>query len=239
MPRHRAVCHFIQPKTRLLVAVILAFGAAMVRDLTLLPALAALVLCVIFLAQPPTGFARRLRAPFLLAVGIMALLPPFGTGPTLFQIGPFFYPVETTQAALLIAARLLAIVTMVLALLSGLSDFQLVTALRGLRVPALICDLALLTLRYQHDLRAELARARLARRLRGGANGWRALTDFGALLAVLLIRALQRSERVWAAMRVRGYHRTMTHPPALLAVPDYAATGLALIISAALIWTGL
>ena len=217
----------LQPRTRLLVALVLAFGAASVREVALLPALGAGALAVIALARPPRAFVHRLRAPALLALAIVALLP-------LMAAGPVSLTGDTTQAAVLMAARLLAIAAMVLALLSGLSDMQVVAALRGLRVPVLICDLALLTLRYLHDIRAELARARLARTLRGGTNGWRALPEFGALLAVLMIRALRRSERVWAAMRLRGYHGGLASEPAPLAARDYTAIGAAVVAAVAL-----
>jgi cobalt/nickel transport system permease protein len=209
------------PRTRLLVAVILAFGAAGLRDLAALPVLGAVVLVVIALARPPSGFVCRLRVPFLLALAIAVLVP-------LMAAGPVSYSTDTAQAATLMAARLLGIATMVLALLGGLSDFQLVAALRGLRVPVLICDLALLTLRYLHDIRTELARARLARDLRGGVTGWRALPEFGALLAVLMIRALKRSERVWAAMRLRGYHGHLVTAAVPFAARDYLAITTAL-----------
>jgi cobalt/nickel transport system permease protein len=217
----------LQPRTRLLVAVVLAFGAATVRDVALLPALGAVALAVIAITRPPRAFARRLRAPALLALAIAAALP-------LMVAGPVNLASDATQAAVLMAARLLAIAAMVLALLSGLSDIQLVAALRGLRVPVLICDLALLTLRYLHDIRTELARARLARTLRGGTDGWRALPEFGALLAVLMIRALRRSERVWAAMRLRGYHGGLMSAPAPLTVRDYMAIGAAVVTALAL-----
>ncbi len=188
----------MQPKTRLLLAAILAFGAASIRDMAMIPALVVLTLAVIAIARPSRGFIWHLRGPVVLAVAIVLVLPLFDTGPNR-------YSGETAEAALVMAARLLAIATMVLALLSDMSEMQLVAGLRGLRVPVLICDLAVLTLRYLQEVRAELARTRLARHLRGGSGGWRAVPEFGTLIAVMMIRALKRSERVWAAMRVRGY----------------------------------
>lgn len=225
----------LQPRTRLLVAVLLAMGAAAVRDLAMLPVLAVLVVAVILLVRPPLGLVRKLRAPFALALAFVVIIPVFGTGPALWQVGPITFAQDAAAAAIVIAVRLLAIAAMVLALLSGLSDMQLVSALRGSRVPPVICDLALLTLRYLHDLRAELARARLARRLRGGADGWRSLPDFGALLAVLLIRTLRQSERVWMAMRLRGYHNAVSVVPAPYAVGDLLAVAGAALAALVLI----
>ena len=217
----------LAPRTRVLLAVILAFGAAGTRHPAMVPILLALALIIVALARPPSGFGRKLRAPGLLALGIVAFLPLFGAGPALIQLGPLSYCADTAATASLIAARLLAIVAMVLALLSGLPDLHLIAGLRGLRVPILLCDLALLTLRYQHDLRVELGRARLARDLRGGRNGWRALPDFGAMLAVLILRTLRRSERVWAAMRARGYHNGLGADNVPLRVADFGAITLA------------
>lgn len=217
----------------------MAFGAAAVQKLVLLPVLAGITVAVIALVQPPRGWVQRLRAPLVVALCIVAILPFFGTGPALFQIGPLGYATGAAEPALLMAARLMAIAALVLALVSGLSDVDLVAALRGVRVPTILCDLTLLTLRYLHELRAELARVRLARRLRGGKSGWRDLPEFGALLAVVMIRALQRSEHVWAAMRVRGYHTTLSGQPAPMSARDIWAIAGAVLTAFALIGSSL
>jgi cobalt/nickel transport system permease protein len=217
----------------------LAFGVASVQDLGVVAMLIILAFLGIAFERPTHAFVRSLRVPVLLATGLIVIAPLFGTGPHLLQIGPFSYDTDTANTAVLMAGRVLAIAAIMQALLAGLSDLQLVSGLRGLRVPALICDLALLTLRYLHDLRVELQRARLARDIRGGAGGWHGLTEFGALLAVLMIRSLQRSERVWTAMRVRGYQSGLVAAPPPLTARDLAAIIGAGLVAAVLIGVSL
>jgi len=97
-----------------------------------------------------------------------------------------------------------------------------------------MADMTLLTLRYLADARAELARAELARQLRAGPVGWRALPDRAMILATSLIRAQDRAERVWAAMRLRGHGAA--HSVARFGRGEWAVMALALASGAALLW---
>ncbi|MCC5958624.1 MAG: cobalt ECF transporter T component CbiQ [Rhodobacteraceae bacterium] len=194
------------PRARLVMALMLAFAFSAVGNALLLPVLGAVALAV--LARSGMGarqVAVRLRAAGVLAFGIVLVLPLMAGTQVLFQLGPLRWHAEGLAAGLLIAARLLAIVTVTLALLAPLPPYQLVAGARALGVPALMADLALLTLRYVDELRAELSRALLARRLRGGKGGGRGLPDYGVILAAVLIRSHRRAENLWAAMRLRGY----------------------------------
>ncbi|MDD7971153.1 energy-coupling factor transporter transmembrane component T family protein [Roseinatronobacter alkalisoli] len=194
------------PRARLVMALILAFAFAAVGNVMLLPVLGMVALAVLALSGAAVGVVlRRLRGAGVLALGVVLILP-FVTGDqVLWQFGPLRWHAEGLAAGLLIGGRLLAIVTVTLAFLTPLPPFRLVAGARALGVPTLMADLALLTLRYLDELRAELARAMLARRLRGGKGGWRGLSDYGVILAAVLIRSHRRAERLWAAMRLRGY----------------------------------
>lgn len=206
----------LSARSRLVAAFALAFGIASVQSLALLPAVAGLASAGVALSGQTRLVMRRLRAPTALAFCILLILPLLGTGDTLLKIGPLTWHIDGAEAALLIVIRLLGIVALTLALLAPVSPFALVGAMRALGIPALLADLALLTLRYMNEMRDEITRALLARRLRGGRGGWAALHDHARLLAACLIRAQMRSERVWAAMRLRGYATGLASPvPAL------------------------
>lgn len=225
------------PRARLVIALVLAFGIAALKGLAVL-ALVVLLAAGVALASGQTWLVlRRLRGVALLALGFMLVLPLIVGESVLAQIGPLAVRQEGVEAGLLIAVRLLSIVTLTLALLAPLSPFQLVGALRGLGVPALMADLAFLTLRYLDEVAAELRRAQLARRLRGGRGaGWRSLPDHAGTLATGLIRAQARSERVWAAMRLRGYNTGLAMPVAPLRVLDWVGIGAALVAALGIIW---
>lgn len=86
---------------------------------------------------------------------------------------------------------------------------RLLAALRRLGVPAALVETLQFMDRYAHVLRDELRRMRLARRSRSfGRRGLRAWLSPGGLLGPLLLRAMERGERVHAAMLARGWDGT-------------------------------
>ncbi|MCC5957277.1 MAG: cobalt ECF transporter T component CbiQ [Natronohydrobacter sp.] len=224
------------PRARLVVVLFLAFGIAAVQGLAVLPWVIGLALAVVLACGHWWLVLRRMRGPAALALGLVLVLPLIAGETVLAQLGPIALRLEGVQAAALIAGRLLAIVAITLALLAPLPPFQLVAGLRGLRVPALMTDLALLTLRYLDEVSADLRRAHLARQLRGGRSGWHALPDHARLLASSLIRAQARSERLWAAMRLRGYDTGLALPVAPLQVHDWVAITGAALLGCGVIW---
>ncbi|TVP69487.1 MAG: cobalt ECF transporter T component CbiQ [Rhodobacteraceae bacterium] len=223
-------------RARLILALVLAFGFASVQGLAVLPLVMALSLGVVLAFGAVRVVLRRMRAPLVLVLALTVVLPLISGSTVLAQIGPVALQLEGLQAAALIAGRLLSIVAVTLALLATLSPFDLVAGLRALRVPALMTDLALLTLRYLDEVTAELRRAALARSLRGGMRGWRALPEHARGLATSLIRAQTRSERLWAAMRLRGYGLgAEAETPPLQKFERLAITG-AVIVALGVIW---
>lgn len=225
----------LDPRVRLLAALILAFGFASVVQAQTVPALLVLAL----LLASGLGALRRvlggLRVAAFLALGFVVVLPLASGETVLWQAGPLVVRAEGLEAGLLIGGRLLAIVAVALALLGAVPALHLVGALRALRVPSLLADLALLTLRYLDDLRAEIARMRLARRMRGGHRGWQGLGSEGLLLAAVLIRSQRRAERLWAAMRLRGYDAGIAAPMPQLALRDHLALAGAAVVALAAI----
>ncbi|PZX45672.1 cobalt/nickel transport system permease protein [Roseinatronobacter thiooxidans] len=232
----RAVATPVSARARLVAAFVLAFGFAAVQTLDTLLALGAIAAVAVLAAGLSWRELARLRGAVVLACGFMVVLPMIA-GETVFaRIGPLTLYLEGAQAGALIAARLLAIVALTLALLSPVPVLQLVAAMRALGVPALMADLALLTLRYMDEVAAQLARARLARRLRGGRSGWRALPEHALLLATSLIRAQARSEQLWAAMRLRGYSSGLAAPAPPLLARDWGFMAGALVLALFVLW---
>lgn len=240
--------HALTPRARLLIALALAFAIAAVRELAMLPVLTLLAGGLALTCGQTRLILRRIRGAALLALGLVLILPLISGQTVLAQLGPLAFRLEGLHAGGLMAMRLLSVVTITLALLAPLSPFQLVGALRGLGVPVLMADLALLTLRYLDEVSAGLRRARLARQLRGGRpdwrsdwrsgwrSGWRALPDHAAIFATGLIRAQVRSDRLWAAMRLRGYGTGLAIPVAPLHARDRGAMTAAMVAALCIVW---
>ena len=218
------------PRARIVASLVLAFALSGVTSAAMLPVLLLIAALALWQARGPW---RWLRAPLGLALAFVLGLGLASGTTVLLPLGPLALHAEGVQAGAMIAARMLAIVALVRALLGRLSPQALADGLRGLYLPPVMADMTLLTLRYLDDARAELARAELARRLRGGPVGWRGLPDRAMILAASLIRAQDRAERVWAAMRLRGHGalRAAAWP----SVGELGVIGLAMACAAALL----
>jgi cobalt/nickel transport system permease protein len=81
------------------------------------------------------------------------------------------------------------------------------TAARALFIPGLLVQLVLLCYRYLFVLGDELARLRVALRVRAFRNRatWHCYRTIGAAAGTLLVRGYERAERVGHAMRCRGF----------------------------------
>ena len=106
-----------------------------------------------------------------------------------------------------IAVRGNAIVLAMVVMLGHLSVVTLGHALDHLRVPNKLVHLLLFTVRYFDVLRREYSRLAAAMKMRGFRPKMSRHTyrSYGHLLGMLLVRSLERSERIVAAMKCRGF----------------------------------
>lgn len=111
------------------------------------------------------------------------------------------------MTALRLCLQALAILTLMLVLLTTAPLTATLKAARALHVPGLLVQLALLSYRYIFVLAGELARLRVAVRVRGFRNrvnrqSYQTVAHMGG---TLLVRGYERAERVGHAMRCRGF----------------------------------
>ncbi|MEI8395596.1 MAG: energy-coupling factor transporter transmembrane component T, partial [Rhodospirillaceae bacterium] len=122
-----------------------------------------------------------------------------------------------------IALKANAVVLVMLALPGSLEPTELGRALYGLRCPAKLVHLLLFTVRYLDLAGLEYQRLRTAMKARGfqmkcSLHCWRSV---GYLFGMLLIRSLERSERVVDAMRCRGFRGHLPPPSTSRAVTHH------------------
>ena len=115
---------------------------------------------------------------------------------------------EGLERALQIVLRANAVVIALLALLGTLEPEVVGHALARLKMPTKLVQLLMLSVRYQFVLFDEYQRLRQAMRVRAfepasNVHTWR---SYGWLVGMLLVRSLERSRRIYGAMRCRGYH---------------------------------
>lgn len=170
-----------------------------------------LTLSIAVLARVGTGFVLRrawLSLPFVLAA-----LPLLVTGPEPhWPLGVGGLEVSQDGAMRVVSIALRAWISIQAAILLTATTPMpaLLTGLRQSGVPRLIVSVLELMARYLDLLVEEARRLLRARASRsagvrpGGSLRWRAAVA-GAMAGNLLLRSLDRSERVYAAMRARGY----------------------------------
>jgi cobalt/nickel transport system permease protein len=235
------------PKLVGLLALMAAF--AQVQRLALLPLVWAVVAFLWGLSGLPLRRGlRRLAAPGVLLIAFVLFLP-FAVGDTLlWRWGSLALRWEGLERALCLGGRSLALLALATLLLETTPLPALLAALRALGIPDLLLELAWLTQRYLQEVGSQWQRMQRAARLRGwrprGSRSlwqpgptWRQDLPFlAAAVGTLLVRSYERSQRVYQALRLRGYGRAPLVPPAAGGDPcSWAATGLALAVAVGLV----
>lgn len=160
-------------------------------------------------ARLPARFwrARLLAlAPFLLF--FVLLLPFLYPGKeTWLEIGPLQISGKGIKLGLLIALKALTLLNLVLALLVSTPMAGLLHAAQRLRVPGVVILLSVLTYRYIFFWLEELARMRVALRVRGFRSraSMHSYRTFAYVTGAMLVRGSERAERIGQAMRCRGF----------------------------------
>ncbi|MCW8902221.1 MULTISPECIES: cobalt ECF transporter T component CbiQ [Sedimenticola] len=197
------------PRLRLITALLFAMT---VVSLHLIPLLLLTLLLALGMAWwiglSGSLLLKRLLVMEGFMIVLLVMLPFSVPGESLFTLGPFNASIEGVQRALQIVLRANAIVILLMALIGTLEPVVLGHALGQLRLPDKLIHLFLFTVRYIGVLFDEYRRLRLAMRARAFVAGsnrhtWR---TFGWLVGMLLVRSLERSERILAAMKCRGFN---------------------------------
>lgn len=198
----------IDPRVRVVLAGTFALTAVALDSLPLLALALLLAVVLARLARLPAGVTlKRMLGMDAFLIPILALLPFTVPGEPIFAVGPWPPSAEGIRQAADIVLTANAVVLATLALVGTIEPVLLGRALLGLGVPEKLAGLLLLTTRYVAVLHAEYARLRLAMRARafrpaGTRHTWRSI---GYLFGMLLVRSVERAERIGDAMKCRGF----------------------------------
>ena len=201
----------MDPRTRILTAAAFSVVVALVNGFAALGlALAAAVVATMLTRLRPLDVLKRLVPVNVLMLFLVALLPWTAAGPedtVLVAWGPLAYTWGGFLLAAAITIKANAIVLAIVVLLGTLDIVTLGHALSHLRVPDKLTHLLLFTVRYLDVLRREYLRLRAAMKIRGFRPRMSLHTyrSYGYLVGMLLVRSLDRSERIVAAMKCRGF----------------------------------
>jgi cobalt/nickel transport system permease protein len=186
----------------------------------------------------PTFTLRRsyLALPFVLAAVILLFTVP---GPTLYRLPLLGWEITRTGWSRFLSILLRSVLAVqVGTLMIATTRFpDLLWGLGALRFPGLLVSTVAFMYRYLFVLGDEAVRMLRARAARSASHAgsrpplqWRGRVA-GNMVGSLFLRALERSERVYAAMLARGYDGSMRSVQAFQMKPgDWAAIALSVLV---------
>lgn len=200
--------HHVDPRLRVLAAAAYAVLVAVSADTRVAAVALALAIWLGAAARLPLRAVAGRLIPVNVFMAFILLTVPLATpGDALFSAGPFEYTRQGLAFAALIAVKGNAIVLAATALVSTMELVTLGHAFERLGVPAALAQLFFFMVRYIDVLRHEQQRVWRAMKVRCFRPGMNLHTyrSTGHLVGMLLVRSFDRSERVLAAMRCRGF----------------------------------
>lgn len=229
----------LDPRTRLLVTVAFVVGILTLKTPLALVVALAVALGLVALARLPLAAARhRLMHVEGFMLVLLVLLPFTMPGAPIFAVGPVSMSEEGLARAISIALKVNAAVLATFALLGSMEPVRLGRAAGRLGVPLELVHLFLFVVRYAGVFEAETTRLREAMRARAfvarsNLHTWR---TFGNLAGLMLVRSLDRAERVEEAMRCRGYvGRLPMVPASAMTRSDFAFAAAAVCLIAGVV----
>ncbi|MCB9947073.1 MAG: cobalt ECF transporter T component CbiQ [Rhodospirillaceae bacterium] len=198
----------LDPRSRVLAAVALVVTIATLHRLdVLLCAVAGAGALALVSGQPLRALGHRLLHLEGFMAALLLLLPFTMPGAPLLTLGPIAASEAGVLRSLDIVLTVNGCALVVFALLAALDPVHLGQACARLGVPQRLVQTFLLTVRYGAVFRAEIRRLTESMRVRGFAPGTNRHTfrTYGNLAGMVLVRSLERAERVDEAMRCRGY----------------------------------
>ena len=206
-----SLAHRLDPRGKIVVAALFAILIAVAK--TFAVALIGLGLALVFLALarlPLKKVLVRLLVVNSFIFFLWLVLPFTYPGEAVWNLGPLVATRQGLAYAGLITVKSNAIIIALMALIATAPIVTLGQALRRLRLPDKLCHLLLFTYRYIYVFEQEYRRLVLAMKIRGfrPRTNLHTYRSYAYLAAMLLVRSFDRAERVFAAMRCRGFQGT-------------------------------
>lgn len=228
----------LDPRLRIVLACVMAVVIVALHSMAALTV--ALCLSLSLLALSRLKVAETLKRMAMMDGFIIFMLvlfpfsvPPEGADGVMFTLMGFPASWAGLWMAVEIALTANAVILSLMVLVGTMEPVTLGHALHRLRCPESLVLLMMFTIRYIDVLREEYLRLRAAMKVRGFRPGtnWHTYRSMGYLVGMMMVRAIERSERILQAMKCRGFQGRM------LLLQDYALTrrdlGFALVVVAA------
>jgi cobalt/nickel transport system permease protein len=205
--------HRLHPLAKILVTFLYVIAVVSVHrlDYVTLSAFFFYPAILMAVAEIPFGIiAKRtlVALPFVLLAGISNVF--FETAPYTAVFGLVIS--RGIVSAVVLAEKALLTVSAVLILAATTKTAQAFACLRKLGLPKIFITVLMLCLRYLSLLLNEADRMTRAYHLRAKAPKGIRMQDMGSFLGQLLLRSFDRAERVYQAMKLRGFDGSFPAP---------------------------
>ncbi len=203
-----SLLHSLDPRVKCASALVFSCVVAVAGSYSAAAAGLLVALGLVFAARPDVRpLARRLVQMNCFVLFLWIMLPLTFPGETAATLGPVVLTRPGLELALLITLKSNAILLGFIALISTTDAATLGHALFSMGAPPRLVFLFLFTYRYVHVIEQEYTRLATAARLRGFVprTNLHTYRTAGNLLGMVLVRSLDRSQRVYEAMLLRGY----------------------------------
>ncbi len=208
----RSWLHRCEPRCKLCGTALLCLLPTALNSLAPLLVLAVAALGSLFLFRLPIRpLLKYLSGIHVFLIPCFLILPFSTPGEPLFRVWGFTASLEGLKFAAILYLRAVTIASAALGLVLTTPIDVLIQAAEKLHVPRVLSQIGLLTYRFLFSFRTDLDRTRIALQTRGfrKASGIHTYRTLAHSTGSLLIRALDRTERVTQAMRCRGYRGSM------------------------------
>lgn len=202
----------LDPRSRILAAIAFAVLIVSLKSLPVLAlGFAVSVTTLLATRLPLKATLRRMAAMDGFIVFMLVLLPFTVPGSPLFTVLGFNFTLEGLLKAFEIALKANAVILMLMVLVGTLEPVTLGHALHRLKTPETLVHLLMFTVRYIVVLHQEYLRLRSAMKVRSFQlrNSLHTYRSIGYLVGMMLVRSIDRSERILSAMKCRGFTGTI------------------------------
>jgi cobalt/nickel transport system permease protein len=227
LSNRKGILQSINPLVKLVTIIAMIVASLFIFNLTYLAILCTIP--IILAASSRIPFRHFfVRTAFVTALAAIISIPPifFAVGTPMWaaSLGSIHIVITLqglTNAAVFVVRVWFCVASLISLILSTGFD-KMLSLLSALKVPSVIVQLFSLTYRYffvsVHEAQSVLIAKEARTYIHKTTINMQALKDLGSVIATLFIRTYERSERVYLAMKARGFQiekSTKTSLPAL------------------------
>lgn len=198
--------HRIDGRVKVISCIMFLFTIVALRD-PLIPAAVAIFNFIILLRLGVP--IKKLVYPSYVAFVIFLILMFTVPGKPVFRIGFFTATEKGLRLSTLIMLKVLACTSLLLITIATTPIHDFSAALSWLRIPSVVVELVVLMIRYIDVLADEFQTLILAMKSKNAFSkslNWRKkVYNMGTAAGIILLRSLDRAERIYMAMTSRGY----------------------------------